>query len=241
MYARIKQTVDSLQGRRAGISPSVDAFTRTYGNDPITEFTISRTVLNPLLTGAIGAVSPSFRRKTDGTKLYHLQVLVRTSKTSFNIEKTERITIGRYNNRQGSENLRVSVPPGLTLNMMLERTHLLMGGKFLSYSARDNNCSNFVLAMLLGNNLSTPSNILFTEQATQHLFTPELRKASNTITDLAGAANIIVQGGEIAERKTTNAWISHIKVYAHQNDLKFSDALKSPGCKSSYQKKSSRQ
>ena len=88
MYARIKQTVDSLQGRRAGISPSVDAFTRTYGNDSITEFTISRTVLNPLLTGAIGAVSPSFRRKTENTKLYHLQVLVRTSKTSFNIEKT---------------------------------------------------------------------------------------------------------------------------------------------------------
>ena len=47
MYARIKQTVDSLQGRRAGISPSVDAFCRTYGNDPITEFIISRTVLNP--------------------------------------------------------------------------------------------------------------------------------------------------------------------------------------------------
>ena len=242
MYARIKQTVDSLQGRRAGISPSVDAFCRTYGNDPITEFTISRTVLNPLLTYAIGAVSPSFRRKTNGTKLYHLQVLVRTSKTSFNLEKTERITIGRYNNRQGSENMRVSVPPGLTLNMMLERTHLLMGGKFLTYSASSNNCQDFILAMLQSNNLSTPVNTLFVKQATQSLFTPQLRKISNTITDAAGVANVIRQGGDITEpNKTKNPWISHVRVYAHQKDLKFSDALKSPGCKSSYQKKSSRQ
>ena len=144
MYARIKSTVESLQGRRAGISPMVDAFLYTYGNDPITEFTISRTVLNPLLTGAIGVISPSFRRKTANTPLYHLQVLFRTNRTSKNIEKTERITIGRYNNRQGSENMRVSVPPGLTLNAMLERTHLLMGGKFLTYSAYNNNCGGFL-------------------------------------------------------------------------------------------------
>ena len=237
MYARIKSTVDSLQGRRAGISPMVDAYLYTYGNDPITEFIISRTVLNPMLTGAIGIISPSFRRKTRDTKLYHLQVLFRTNRTSQNIEKTERITIGRFNNRRGSENMPVSIPNGLTLNMMLERTHLLMGGKFLSYSASNNNCQDFILAMLQSNNLSTPVNTLFVKQATQSLFTPELRKVSNTLTDLAGAANILRQGGDIAERKTKNAWISHVKVYAHQNNMKFGEALKSPGCKSAYRDK----
>ena len=238
MLSRIKSTVESLQGRRAGISPSVDAFIRTYGNDPITEFIISRTVLNPLLTGAIGVISPSFRRKTENTTLYHLQVLMRTSRTSFNIEKNERITIGRYNNRRGSENMRVAIPNGLTLNMMLERTHLLMGGKFLTYSAYNNNCGDFVLALVRANNLATPANTLFTEQATQRLFTPQLRKISNTITDLAGAANIIRQGGDIAEpSKKSNAWIGHVKVYAHQNNMKFGEALKSPGCKSAYRDK----
>ena len=236
MLSRIKSTVESLQGRRVGISPSVDAFIRTYGNDPITEFIISRTVLNPLLTGAIGVISPSFRRKTENTTLYHLQVLMRTSRTSFNIEKNERITIGRYNNRRGSENMRVAIPNGLTLNMMLERTHLLMGGKFLAYSAY-NNYSHFVLAMLRANNLATPSNTLFTEQATQSLFTPELRKVSNTLTDLAAATNIIRQGGDIGSSKKVNAWIGHVKVYAHQNNMKFGEALKSPGCKSAYRDK----
>ena len=237
MYARIKNTVDSLQGRRAGISPMVDAYLYTYGNDLITEFIISRTVLNPMLTGAIGIISPSFRRKTRDTKLYHLQVIFRTNRTSQNIEKNERITIGRYNNRRGSENMRVAIPNGLTLNMMLERTHLLMGGKFLSYSARDNNCSDFVLAMLRANNLATPSNTLVTEQATQSLFTPELRKVSNTLTDLAAATNIIHQGGDIGSSKKSNAWIAHVKVYAHQNDLTFRDAMKNADCKSAYRDK----
>ena len=214
----------------------VDAFLNRFGNDPISEFTISRTVLNPLLTGAIGVISPSFRRKTENTKLYHLQVLMRTSKTSLNLKKTERITIGRYNNRKGSENMRVSIPNGLTLNMILERTHLLMGGKFLSYSAANNNCQDFVLAMLQSNNLSNSANTLFVKQATSHLFTPQLRKVSNTITDLAGAANIIVQSGDI-ESKTKNPWIEHVRMYASQNRIPFFSALKDERCKSSYRQK----
>ena len=235
MISRIRSTVESLQGKRAGISPSVDAFTQKHGDENITQFTISRTPLSPLLTGAIGIISPSFRRKTRDTTLYHLQVLMRTSKTSFNIEKTERITISRYNNRQGAENLSVSIPAGLTLNILLERTRSLMGGNFLSYSAKSNNCGHFVLAMLRANNLSTPANVLFTEQATQNLFTPQLRKITNTITDIAGVANIIREGGDITEtKKKANPWISHCKMFVHQNDIKFGDAMKDEKCKSAY-------
>ncbi len=94
MLSRIRNTVDSLQGRRAGISPSVDAFLNKHGNENITQMTISRTVLNPLLTGVIGVLSPSFKRKTADTKLYHLQVLIRTTKSSFSLEKNSRITVG---------------------------------------------------------------------------------------------------------------------------------------------------
>jgi hypothetical protein len=197
MYNRIRNTVDSLQGKRAGISPSVDDFTRRHGNENITQFTISRTVLNPLLTGAIGIISPSFRRKTQDTKLYHLHVLIRTTKTSLSLEKNARITIGNYQKRNGSEDMSVSIPSGLSLNKMLDRTRSLMGGRFLSYSARDNNCQDFILALLQSNNLSTSANTLFVKQATQSLLTPQLRKISNTITDIAGGVDKIIQGGEV--------------------------------------------
>jgi hypothetical protein len=197
MYSRIKNTVDSLQGKRAGISPSVDDFTRRHGDENITQFTISRTVLNPLLTGAIGIISPSFRRKTQDTKLYHLHVLIRTTKTSLSLEKNARITIGNYQKRNGSEDMSVSIPSGLTLNKMLDRTRASMGNRFLSYSARDNNCQDFILAILQSNNLSTSTNTLFVKQATQSLLTPQLRQISNTITGIAGGVDKIIQGGEV--------------------------------------------
>jgi hypothetical protein len=197
MYSRIKNTIDSLQGRRVGISPSVDDFLRRHGDENITQFTISRTVLNPLLTSAIGVISPSFRRKTQDTKLYHLHVLIRTTKTSFSLEKNARITIGNYQKRNGSQDMSVSIPSGLTLNKMLDRTRSLMGGRFLSYSARDNNCGHFVLGILRANNLSTSANTSFVEQITDNLFTGQLRKITNTITDIAGGVDKIIQGGDV--------------------------------------------
>ena len=236
MYSRIKNTVDAMNGRRLGISPSVDAFLFAHGNEPITQFTISRNVLNPVLTGAIGVISPSFRRKTQDTKLYHLQVLIKTTKSSLSLAKNERITISSYKSVRGAEDMPVSIPSGLTLNILLERTHLKMGGNFLTYSAANNNCQDFVLAMLQSNNLSNSANTLFVKQATSHLFTPQLRKVSNTITDLAGAANILVQGGDI-ESKTKNPWIEHVRMYAHQNRIPFFSALKDERCKSSYRQK----
>jgi hypothetical protein len=221
MHSRIKNTVDSLQGKRAGISPSVDAFLQAHGSENITQFTISRTVLNPLLTGAIGVISPYFRRKTQDEKLYHLQVLIRTTRTSLSLEKNSRITISHYNKRKGSEDMSVSIPPGLTLNLLLERTKNEMGGRFLSYSARDSNCQDLVLAMLKSNNLATPPNILFVKQATQSLFTPELRRITNTITDIAGAADKLIQGGQVSDETINNSMIGHVRKFARANDMSF--------------------
>jgi hypothetical protein len=198
MYSRIRNTVDSLQGKRVGISPSVDDFLNRHGSEPITQMIISRTILNPLLTGAIGIISPSFRRKTQDTKLYHLHVLIRTTKTSLSLEKNQRITIGRYQKRNGSEDMQVSIPSGLSLNSTLERTRSAMGGKFLPYLV-SNNCQDFLLNLLLSNNIATPANTSFLKQATQSLIPSNVRKVSNTITDLAGKADSIFEGGDIGK------------------------------------------
>jgi hypothetical protein len=41
MISRIRSTVDSLQGKRAGISPSVDIFLEEHGDEPIQQLVIS--------------------------------------------------------------------------------------------------------------------------------------------------------------------------------------------------------
>jgi hypothetical protein len=130
----------------------------------------------------------------------------------------------------------VCIPTGLTLNVLLERTQNEMCGRFLTYSARDNNCQDFILAMLKSNNLATPPNILFVKQGTQHLFTPELRRIANTITNIAGAADKLIQGGKVSDEAINNSMVGHVWIYARANNISFMDALQSPEYKSTYGK-----
>jgi hypothetical protein len=68
--------------------------------------------------------------------------------------------------------MNVNIPNGLSINIILDNTRKLMGGKFLTYSAKNNNCGHLILAILQSNNLSTSQNILFTKQATDNLLYP---------------------------------------------------------------------
>jgi hypothetical protein len=96
---------------------------------------------------------------------------------------------------KNAENMNLNNPRGLSTNILLANTRQLMGGKFLTCSAQSNNCQSLILAMLQSNNLSTPQNVnnnlLFTKQSTQELFTPQLRKITNTITGIAGKVDIL--------------------------------------------------
>ena len=95
------------------------------------------------------------------------------------------------------ENLYVHFPPGITISILLQNTQNGMGNSFLIYSARDNNCQNFVFSLLQANGLSNERNFLFTKQSTTGLFSTEMRKFTNTITDIAGKIDIIREGGNL--------------------------------------------
>jgi archaellum component FlaF (FlaF/FlaG flagellin family) len=234
MFNRIRSTADSLRGNRIGISPNVDRFLDEHGDEQITQMIISRNIISSLITSSLNIISPNFKKKNNNNPLYHLKILIKTDRAKISVEKNERISISNYKMNKGAENMNVNIPNGLSLNVLLDRTKQLMGGKFLTYSSRDNNCQHFILAMLQSNNLSTSQNILFTKQATQHLFTPQLRKITNTITDLAGKLDIIRQGGDI---KPKNRWIQHVQLFAKDNNIGYFKALSDPKCKSTYEKK----
>jgi hypothetical protein len=89
---------------------------------------------------------------------------------------------------------------------------------------------------LYSNNLATNQNVIFTKQATGRLFTPQLRKITNTVTDIAGKINIIRQGGTIAKEKKPNPWIEHVRKFAKEHDLGYFKALSDPKCKASYRR-----
>ena len=69
-----------------------------------------------------------------------------------------------------AENLLVKLPPDLTINILLTNTRNKMGNSFLTYSAKDNNCQNLILAILQSNVLLNSRNELFTKQSTDSYF-----------------------------------------------------------------------
>ena len=197
MFERLKKTTKALVYGRENISPNVDKFMRDHGDEPILELIISRNVISSLLTGSMKLISSQFRERAGSDKLYHLKLLIRTTYSNVSLEKNEVITISPYQMNYGAENLYLHFPPGITINILLQNTRNEMGNSFLTYSARDNNCQNFVLSLLQANGLSNERNILFTKQSTTGLFSTEMRKFTNTITDIGAKIDIIREGGNL--------------------------------------------
>ena len=146
MFERLKKTTRALIYGRDGISPNVDKFMRDHGDEPVLEMIISRNVVSSILTGSMKLISSQFREMAGSDKLYHLKVLIRTTHSNISLEKNEVITISPYHMSYMAENVYVQIPPGININILLQNTKIKMGNSFLTCSARDKNCQNFVLS-----------------------------------------------------------------------------------------------
>jgi FimV-like protein len=122
---------------------------------------------------------------------------------------------------KGTQELRVNTPPGLTPLMLLDNAKNVMGGNFFNYSARDNNCQDFILAIFNGSNIGNDEDRQFIKQNTKALFGNNtfLRKVSNTITDLGGVVNTITTGAGLHRETFTKYFRNRAKKYRHLNSL----------------------
>jgi hypothetical protein len=70
-----------------------------------------------------------------------------------------------------------------------------MGDKFLPYQSASNNCQYFIMGVLDGNGLNNSERTSFVKQDTKAIFekNPALRKFANTLTDIGGYGNAIIQ------------------------------------------------
>ena len=85
----------------------------------------------------------------------------------------------------------------MTLTDMLDKTRELMGTKkFFGYSAKSNNCQDFLVAIFKANNIGDEQDIGFIKQDTAQLFKdlPSLRKLSNTLTTIGARADVLIKG-----------------------------------------------
>jgi hypothetical protein len=68
------------------------------------------------------------------------------------------------------------------------------------YSAKDNNCQDFVMGILNGNKIGSDEDRKFVKQDTDQLFQGDnnmLRRISNTVTSIGAKANVITTGAGV--------------------------------------------
>ena len=212
---------------------NVKRLLHTYGDEEITEIIIAR---RPLSSGTKilfnMASAGNFQKRLNElpyNKIYHLFLIVTTTKGKVILEKTELINMKKHSKRTSDTETKTiySIPEGLTLNKLMEKAKTKMGDKFTSYAAKDNNCQNFVSSILVANSLGGDITG-FVNQDVEHLFKDDvrIRKIVNTTTDLKGLTNRINQIpiiNKITTRLTTPASDLVKPIY---NKLNIIDKLK---------------
>lgn len=140
------------------------------------------------------------------------------------LEKIERINLVKENrsNKSGAE-FTPSFPVNKTVNELFTNTKNNMGNKFLPYQSANNNCQVFIMGVLDGNGLNNSERTTFVKQDTKSIFkgNPVLRKFANTLTDIGGYANAIIQSTDLLRDTKPTKTIAEIDLTPTPTSFKF--------------------
>jgi hypothetical protein len=204
---KLKEFGKKLMYGRKDYSPKVKKILKDFGDETITKMAIMRTPISSVLRKIMNIVSlGEFEKRLKDTPyddLYHLSLLLYTDKGTILVEKNEVINMEKMGKvpkvKKGSQISSMRIKGKRTINELLNKAKERMGDKYFPYSAKNNNCQDFIMNVLQANNLGTKTNFDFIKQDTKSLFSSHLRKASNTVTDLAGRLDVLAQGGSVGE------------------------------------------
>ena len=187
--------------------PELTQLKQDIGSENVSSIEIRRTPVPNSISTAMNIVSlNSFNRKMSRLpfdKLFHLFMVITTNKGSQALlEKNSRINVERKISTLPNTTTMAlpDIPNGLTVNSLIDNTQSAMKEKFLPYSPVNNNCQDFILAVLKANALATPEIENFVKQDTSSLFASDktLARISTGLTNLGAAADILMSGGKIS-------------------------------------------
>lgn len=157
------------------------------GDNKIISARLARTPVQEIIQDVLKTVS------NIDDNLFHLFIeLTLDNGKKWILEKNERINLVKDRSDKQTEFTEM-FSVNKTVNELFENTKNKMGEKFLPYQSANNNCQFFIMGVLDGNGLNTPERTEFVKQDTKNIFTPELRKVANTLTDIGGYGNAIIQ------------------------------------------------
>lgn len=204
---------------REDYPPKVREILKRFGNNYAKSITIKRKPVEAVLTGALsffslGKFGKRLERNFD--ELFHLFVeIVLDNDSVILLEKNEVINIEISPKARSDTESKIvqSAIPHLTINEMLANTENYMGKRnFFGYSAKDNNCQDWIVSFFKANGIGDESDITFIKQDTKQLFKdlPSLRKLTNTITTIGARANVLTSGKGINTIENYDMILKHL-------------------------------
>ena len=195
-----KKFANALVYGRNDYQPSARQILQAHGNKIITAMEVRREPLPLALNVALNVSTlGQISKNTPYDDLFHLSIVVKLDDgTQVLMEKNEVISLVlNPSPRDKTESREVNLNgKRISLQDLLNNTKTQMGSNYFIYSARNNNCQDFITNILLANGLDTPELMTFVKQDTIQVFGDmvRFRKFSNTLTDIAGRINVLTQG-----------------------------------------------
>ena len=189
---------------KKNIPPNVKKALEQIGDKQISTARCGRTPVQAIVQGTLRTIA-----NVPYDNLFHLFLELNVEGEKWIIEKIERINLVKEDRsqKQGAEftasfPVNKTTPQGavpLTVNELFVNTQNYMGKRFLPYQSNSNNCQVFIMGILQSNGLANQELTNFVKQDTRSIFknNPYLRKFANTLTDLGGYFNAMIQGGKL--------------------------------------------
>ena len=193
---------EAIYNGRNDYPPKVRNIMSKYGDQNIRTMEVRRTPLGKVLTAALDILTLyQIERNNPYDELYHLHLaVILANGTTITIEKNEVIDMAvNPAPREQTQTKTVLLNGHYTINSIMRNTQQRMGEKFFYYSARNCNCQDFILNILVANHLETPELVEFIKQDAIRIFGDmvHFRKFSNSLTDFAGRLNVVQEGAGI--------------------------------------------
>jgi hypothetical protein len=210
-FEKAKQMGKDIIYGRMDYPPHAREILDKYGNEEVIDIDLHRKVLSVAYTGLLNVLTKGeFDKRVKEQpkdKLFHISMWVKLkSGTTILVEKNEVITMKvspKANKEEEQQPVDIKPPAGLKFADMFEKALKRYGeSKFFSYSAKDNNCGNFIEYILRANDMESQATKDFIGQDAKAILEgfPKIRKFMNTLTDIAGRANVVLEGGELSDR-----------------------------------------
>jgi hypothetical protein len=211
IFNAVSSVSNVLAGKapRERLPPSVRRLLAQIGDLPIVELYLRRDPIQSALNTALNVISfgawNSVRQKYQYDKFFHLQLecVIQVSNQDFldkryTLEKNAVIELHpSANATKDTEMLSVPLNGGITLNSLLENAKVIMGKNYYLYDAFDNNCQDFVMALLTGSGLGNKVMYDFIKQPIDELIkeVPSWTgKIARALTDAGGVVDTIMYG-----------------------------------------------